>query len=308
MSHLSIILVNYNNSNDTINCILQLNNQFYKDFEVIIVDNDSDNDSIEKLNYFLRKFKQKRNFDLKIYYQGINNGFAGGMNYGIKKSSGEIIVILNSDIIFDDKFLENAIQFLDANPDFAIMGPKIYYYPNTQKIWFTGGYFRFFNYSGAYRIGRGVRDPENKLLNEILEVDYISGCCMFIRREIFKKIKLFDKNYFMYIEDSDFCYRAKISDLKVVYNPKIILYHKIDEKREKYSKFIRYHYFKNKFLFILKHYPVILIFYHTLISIFIIPISISKNSTINENVIKRYFKTIKSIIVGISLGLKIRIS
>ncbi len=308
MTLLSIIIIHHNDTNDAIDCLKQLKTQTFKDFKIIIVDNDSDNDSINILNSFLKRFQQDKKVKVDLHYQGINNGFSGGMNYGIKKSSGDIILIFNSDTIFDEYFLEKAIKFLNTHSNYSIMGPKIYYYPNKQKIWFTGAFFNFINYTGGKRLGRGMIDPDNKILKKIIEVDYISGCCMFIRRKVFEKIKLFDKNFFIYLEDSDFCYRAKKQQFKIVYFPTILLYHKIDEKREKLSDFMKYHYFKNKIFFIFKHYHSILILYHLLISILIIPISFIKNRIIYGKSLRIFFEIVKAVIEGIILGIKLKIS
>ncbi len=308
MTLLSIILVNYNNSSDTIDCLKQLINQTFKDFEVIVVDNDSNENDHKSLNSFINKFQKLKQYNLKVFYQGINNGYSGGINYGVKRSSGKIILILNSDIIIHKFFLMKSIHFLNSNLNYKIMGPKIYYHPNKEKIYFTGGYFKFYHFSGANRIGRGLLDPGNKKINKIMEVDFISGCCMFVWRDVFRKVKLFDKNYFMYNEDIDFSYRVKQLGIKLVYFPKIVLYHKTDENKEKLSKFVKYNYFKNKFLFIFKHLHLILILYHLLISIFIIPTSFFKNRISYEKNLRGFFKIIKGIVEGISLGIKIRIT
>lgn len=308
MTLLSIILINYNNSNDTINCLKQLMNQIFKDFEVIIVDNNSDYDSLILLDSFLEKIKGGKDFKLQIFYQGVNNGYAGGMNYGIKRSSGKIILIINSDIIIDEHFLKKAIWFFNKNLDYAIMGPKIYYFPNKKKIWSIGGYYRFFNHNGAIRIGRGKLDPNNRKFNKILEVDFISGCCMFVRREVFKKVKLLDKNYFMYLEDDDFCYRTRNSGFKIVYNPDILIYHKIDEIKEKFSQFVKYNFLKNKALFIVKFYPLIMIFYHLTLTFIIMFLSIFKNKTSADKIIKKIIKLMNAVIDGITLGFKLKIS
>ena len=308
MPILSIILVNYNNSTHTIKCLKQLNIQTFKNFEVIVVDNNSNEREIRKLKSFIKNFQSQKQFDLKVLFQGINNGYAGGINYGIKRSLGKYILISNSDIIFNRYFLKKAIHYLNTNLTYDMMGPKIYYYPNSEKIYFTGGYFRFHKSRGIDSVGQGEIDPNNNKFLKPLEVDYISGCSMFVRRDVFKRVKLFDKNFFMYVEDSDFCYRARKLGFRAIYNPEIILYHKIGEERERFSEFIKFNYLKNKFLFILKHYPFILILYHLIISFFLIPISIFRNRTRNKNIIRVFVRSIKIIIEGITLGFKLKIS
>jgi len=289
MVKLSIVLVHYNDIDDLKSYFKQLEVQTYIDFEVIITDNGSDFNQRAELYVFIEKLKHHNDFDVKLFCQ-INKGYAGGMNNGIKKSSGDLILISNTDIFFDSSFLEDAVKYID---NYDIMTPKIYYYPNTDKIWSVNGFFDFNNYRN--------QEMKNEKIDEISEVDYVSGCCMFIRRKVFKKVKLFDENYFIYIEDSDLCYRAKQMRLRIIYYPKIVIYHNISEEREKQSEFMKVNYFRGRLLFIFKHYSLSQLIYCFPATLFITLVAFLKSKIKN-----RLIKSLKIIINGIVLGLRIR--
>ena len=292
MVKLSIILVHHNNIDDLKYYFKQLKDQIFMDFEVIIIDNGSDYKDIIDLNIFIKNIGHYNNFDIKLFYQ-TNKGYSGGMNFGIKKSSGDLILISNTDIdvFFDHTFLKDAVKYMGEN-NCDIMAPKIYYM-DTGKVWSSGGFFDFTNYRS--------QEIRNKRTYDITEVDYVSGCCMFVKREIFKENRLFDENYFMYWEDSDFCYRAKQNGFNIIYNPRITISHNINEEKERQSEFVKTNYFKGRLLFIFKHYPLRLLIYTLPATIFIALVAFLRSKTKN-----RLIKGLKVIINGIVLGLKVR--
>lgn len=287
MVKLSIILVHYNRVKYLKTYLEQLSNQTFKDFEVIIIDNGSNFEEIMEL----RSFMENKDLSSKIFYH-VNKGYASGINAGIGKALGDLILVSNIDIFFGPSFLNDAVKFMN---NYDIMSPKIYYYPDMDKIWSSGGFFDFTNYRD-----QGLK---NERIDEITEVDFVPGCAMFVRRDVFKKIKLFDRNFFMYFEDTDFCYRAKQMEFRVVYYPRIVVFHNITEEKEKQSELVKINYFKSKFLFIFKHYPLKLLMYSLPATVFIISVAFLKSKIKN-----RFIKCLKVIINGISLGLKTRFS
>jgi len=290
MVKVSIILVHHNNIYDLKYYFKQLNDQIFTDFEVIVIDNGSDFNQKIDLNFFIKWVKHHSNFNIKFFYQS-NKGYASGMNLGIKNCSGNLILISNTDIYFVRTFLKDVVEYMEEN-NYDIMSPKIYY-AGTGEIWSSGGFFDFTNYQN--------QEIRNKNIYDITEVDYVSGCVMFIRRDIFKKVKLFDENFFMYLEDSDFCYRAKQNRFKIIYNPRITISHNINKEKEKQSEFVKTNYFKSRLLFIFKHYPLKLLIYNLPATILITLVSFFRSKIKN-----RFIKSLKVIISGIVLGLRVR--
>ena len=293
---ISFIILTWNSEKTIDMCLKGIEKKCLEDkidYEVIIVDNRSNYKEIRDLNIFMKNIGHYNNFDIKLFYDSANRGYAYGMNQGIKKSSGDLILISNTDIdiYFNHTFLKDAVKFMEEN-NCDIMDPKIYY-TNTGKVWSSGGFFDFTNYRN--------QEIKNKKVYDITEVDYVSGCCMFVRRDVFKKIKLFDENYFMYWEDSDFCYRAKQNGFKIIYNPRITISHNINEEKERESEFVKVNYFRSKFLFIFKHFPLKLLIYCLPATVFITLVVFLKSKIKN-----RLIKGLKVIINGIVLGLKVR--
>ncbi|MBL7094760.1 glycosyltransferase family 2 protein [candidate division KSB1 bacterium] len=219
----SIILVNWNNSYDTIECIESLKQLIYYNNEIIVVDNNSTYDSIKELE----------NVDNINLIQNNNNlGFAGGNNVGIEfalKGNSDYVLLLNNDTVVDERFLSILIKGATEEKNIGIIGGKIYYYNEPAKIWSAGGGLtkttkRTFQY--------GENKIDKKQYNREKEVDFLSGCCMLIRREVFEKIGLLDADYFMYYEDVDFCLRAK-KFFKIVYIPEALIWHKVSATTEK---------------------------------------------------------------------------
>jgi len=219
----SIILVNWNNASDTIECIESLNKLTYQNYEIIVVDNNSTDDSVNKL---------KNLDDIHLIQNERNLGFAGGNNVGIDfalKGNSEYILLLNNDTVVDKEFLSILVRRAAEEKNIGIIGGKIYYYNEPTKIWSAGGGItkiikRTFQY--------GENKIDNVRFNQEKEVDFLSGCCMLIKREVFEKIGLLNADYFMYYEDVDFCLRAK-RHFKIIYSPEAIIWHKVSVTSDK---------------------------------------------------------------------------
>lgn len=212
-----IIIINYNNYQDTIECIGSLEKISYKNFEILIIDNNSSNDSINKIKASFNKYETIQLKD--------NLGFAGGNNVGIKKAmedDADFILLLNNDTIVETNFLDEMINsFYNNAKNVGIVGPKIYSYYNKQLSEDTGNidFFKFTTNNNSYN--------KNKNKYELgQEVNFISGCCMLIKKEVFDTVGFLPEEYFMYYEDTDFCTKALEKEFKILYNPKALIYHK----------------------------------------------------------------------------------
>ena len=214
-----IILVNYNGYKDTIECVNSLKGINYSNYKIVIVDNASTNNSLEIL-------KQTLN-NCIIIESKKNLGFAGGNNLGIKyalKSNADYVLLLNNDTLEEPNFLNNMINSFNKDEKIGLVGCKIMYYPEKDKIWYGGGYINWFKFIGIHcgmkQIDKGQCDTEK-------EIDFMTGCCMLIKREVFEKVGLLSEEYFMYFEDVDFCVKVKDAGYKIWYNPEAAIYHKV---------------------------------------------------------------------------------
>lgn len=239
----STIIVNWNGRKQLQECLPGLMKQSYKKFEIIVVDNNSSDDSIEFLS---KKFPS-----VIIKKCSKNFGFAEGCNIGLKKARGKYILLLNNDTIVTKNFLSILVDAIEKNNTIAIVQPKIIF-NQTGKLQ-SGA--TFMTYSGfLYHYGYG-KNPKNTKYNHEMDIFSANGSCMLIRREAIKKTGgLFDPDYFAYFEETDFCWRVWLSGYAVRYIPEALIFHKgAQTSRLLASSFITYHSFKNRIATIIKN-------------------------------------------------------
>lgn len=233
MSNIFVSIVNFNGSKNTTECLKYLGDVKKDDFELNIVV--VDNGSSEKLIIDEKKYK---NFNLKIIYSEKNLGFSGGQNLGIKYSlenGADYIVVLNNDVIIDKNIFTELLKTFEKEENCGAVSPKIYFakgfefhkdrYKENQLgkvIWYGGGKMDWDNLIGS---NKGVDELDLGQFETIEETDFVSGCCIMIKKEIFEKVGLFDEEYFLYYEDNDFSQRVKKSGYKIYYQPKAVLWH-----------------------------------------------------------------------------------
>lgn len=214
-----IILINYNGYKDTIECVKSLWKIDYLNYKIIIVDNNSTDESIMIL---------KKNINNCIILESKENlGFAGGNNIGIKyalEHNADYVMLLNNDTLVSKNFLNNMIKSFYEDKRIGIVGPKIMYYFDKSRIWYGGGRINWFKFIGQHF---GIGEIDKDKYNEKKEVSFMTGCCMLIKKEVFKNVGLLKEDYFMYFEDVDFCARVLGENFKIFYNPKSVIYHKV---------------------------------------------------------------------------------
>ena len=214
-----IIILNWNGKDDSIECLRSLSKISYKNKIITVVDNASTDGSIEAI---------KGEFPALNFIENESNlRFAGGNNVAIKyglEGKASLFLILNNDTIVKDNFLDFLVKTSESDINIGIVVPKIYYHEDMGRIWYAGG---FVNFATGNIYHRGLRKTDTEGYDKSGEVDYATGCCMLIKREVFEKIGLLDENYFIYGEDVDFSFRATSSGYKIVYEPQSFIWHKV---------------------------------------------------------------------------------
>jgi GT2 family glycosyltransferase len=243
MSKLSIIIVTYNSEKLIGPCLDSiLKTTANLDSEIIIIDNNSQDGTV---NLVKTQFPQVRLTENKE-----NVGFARAVNQGVKLAQGKFILLLNPDMRVLDKAILDSLEFLENDKKIGIVGGQLLYH-ETLKIQASFGKFpslftEFLYAFGLHKIfpwGRFI--PKNIFskgrFEKTHQVDWLGGGYMMINREVFDKVGLFDKNFFMYLEDIDFCYRAKNAGWRVYYFPKAkIVHHHMASSKKDISKPIIY--------------------------------------------------------------------
>ena len=223
---LSIIIINYKTKAVTAACLASISKSKDKlNKEVIVVDNGSADGSIDYL--------KKRFSGVKVYDSGTNLGFAGGNNFGFRRSSGKYVWLLNSDTILKsntiDTLMKMAVKQNSAiascrllNPDGSIQ-PQGGYLP---ALWRLKAWMLFIDdlplissFFPAYHVNR------NSYFKKDQHPGWLAGTALLIRRDVYQKLKGLDDQIFMYGEDVEFCLRAKKLGFKVEYFSRPALTH-----------------------------------------------------------------------------------
>lgn len=242
----SIVILNWNNYEDTIECIESLEEISYRNFEIIIVDNGSTNDS--------EKILRKKFGSYEFIQTGKNLGFTGGNNVGIRtaiNNGADYVLLLNNDTVVEKDFLEPLVGACVENAEIGMVAPKILYYDEPNKIWAAGG-------SIIWWRGSGFQTAENKLdsrkYREDQYVSFITGCAMLIKEKTIRKVGLLDEDYFAYSEDVDYCTRVIKAHLKIKYVGRSIIYHKVRSRNNgRVSSTRAYYNLRNRMLFMKKN-------------------------------------------------------
>ena len=216
----TIILVNYNGSSDTRECLRSLAQITYQPHDVIVIDNGSrDKEEAHEL--------QKSFPNITVIRSEENKGFAGGNNIGItiaQERGSDYVLLLNNDTTVDVKFLDAMVAAAEADARISMVGAKIYYHSDREMIWYDGGSF---SWSGGVKHTHiGMRD-EHPSDTASRRTGFITGCAMVVRMSALKKMGLLEERFFMYHEDADWCLRARKEGFLLVVAPSARVWHKI---------------------------------------------------------------------------------
>lgn len=221
---LSIVILSYNRLNLLLNCLGSIRKQFdselkARDLEIIIVDNKSDGSVLENIEKKIRGVP-----GVSLIKNKENLGFSKGCNFGAKKAKGEFVLFLNSDTQIRDRGLIKMVNFLKQNQDAAVAGGRLLNSDESSQPSF-GKFYNLANFFvmlfGGQRLGL-IKGSSDK----ILKVDWVTGACFMVNKNIFNKLGGFDEKIFMYMEDMEYCYRAKMSGFSTYYYPSARIIHK----------------------------------------------------------------------------------
>lgn len=223
MNNLYIIIINFNSKDLIIDCIKSIIG-YYPKVNIIAVDNASSDESLQLIS--LLKYER-----ISIIKNNINLGFAKAVNKGIKfalKQGAQEVLLLNPDTIATPGFLEPLL-----GNKAEIVGPIIKFKRQGDWVYDFGGKINFW-------LGRTSHFESLNPKSIFNQSDYLSGCCLLIKRKAFEKIGFLNENYFLFFEDVDFCLRAKKASFKIALEPKSIIIHKLSEGRKKPFYYMRY--------------------------------------------------------------------
>jgi GT2 family glycosyltransferase len=242
----AIIVLNWNNYSETIECLNSLERITYPRYEIILVDNGSTDRSEEILR---ERFPR-----LTILQTGKNLGFSGGNNLGIRSAlekEHSYILLLNNDTLVEPEFLNSMVQQAEGDPAIGLVGPRILYNDKRGIVWFAGGSLPWWR-AGGFHDGFGADD--NVRWRTVHDTEFLTGCALLIRREVFYRVGFLDEDFFLYCEDVDYCYRVKKADYRLLFDGRSTIYHRVSNTTGGMMSSISLRYtFRNRLLFAKKN-------------------------------------------------------
>jgi GT2 family glycosyltransferase len=194
--------------------------QTHAEFVLYVVDNASSDDTLKQL----AEYQDAR---IMVIPSKVNVGVAQGNNTGIRaalKDGCTSVLLINNDTVFEPDLFSKLSEGLEQYKCEMIL-PKILYFDEPRRIWCAGGQFNRLRGYAAVHYGEG--EPDTGGFDTVRQVEYAPTCCMLIKNAAFYKVGLMDERYFVYTDDADFCYRAKMAGLKLYYLPDARILHKV---------------------------------------------------------------------------------
>lgn len=222
---LSVIIVNYNGEKFLQSCLDSLHEKLISiSYEIIILDNNSKDNSCKFI---------KENFpDVKLIESTINHGFGKGNNEAVKHAKGELLLLYNNDtILLDD--ISPAIKLIKKRQDIGVVGIKML---NANKDYLqSAGVLPNFNSLLKFSnlLNLGLEFKSGHFSKEYYEVGWLVGSFLLLRKEIYEKIEGFNEDYFMYVEDVDFCKKIADLGLKRYFIPTLSYIHYVGFNKKK---------------------------------------------------------------------------
>lgn len=227
---LTIIIVSYNTKTILKDCLDSLTKNINGlDYELMIVDNNSQDGTREYLNAF-----QKNTKNSKVFLMNENLGFGKANNYAMKRSTGKYLLLLNSDTIIKNDVITKVVRWMDNNPKYGLASPNLYnpdgsvqgtggYFPTLASVFswmtiqdlpFVDRFIKPFHPMKSYSLFPGV-----SFYDKEKDLDWLTGAFFMIRREAYKDTGYFDEDFFMYAEEVEYCIRLKSKGWLVRYLP-----------------------------------------------------------------------------------------
>ena len=238
----AILVLNWNGRSLLQTCLPLLFNQTYINYEVVVVDNDSTDDSVTFVN---EQFPQVR-----LIKNEENLGFSRGINAGLRQIHADVVVLLNNDVLVQPDWLTELLRPLHDDANIGVIGSKLLYPDGTiqhlgAELTYPLAHSRHFHY----------KEPGSDQLTGLHDVPYVTGAAMAIHRGVLEAVGLLDEGFHpFYYEEVDYCYRAKAAGFRVVVATQAVAVHDESTSMNKVQDLKLQTLQRNRYRFVLKHY------------------------------------------------------
>ncbi|MGY3777192.1 glycosyltransferase family 2 protein [Isobaculum melis] len=255
------IVLNYNNASDTIDCVRSIEALNYTNYQIVLVDNLSKDDSAKVLQEHFPQYP--------FIQTGENQGYAAGNNVGIDYAMNQgaaYICILNNDVLVAPDFLDILVDYAETHGKVGVLGPRICTYEDAQVLESAGSVVNF-NKGQVTRLYHQAK--EEAVAGKVIPCDYVGGACMLLKTDVIREVGMIPENYFLFYEENEWCVTIKKAgyDIFCVADAKVI--HKGSASINKVSGLSEYFMYRNLIVFMKRNgtlknrlifYPYILLF------------------------------------------------
>lgn len=243
MKKVAIIALNWNGRDDTLACLDSLSQLNYPDYEIIVVDNGSSDDSVAAVH---AAYPQ-----VTLIETGDNLGFVGGNNAGLERAraiKADYALLLNNDTEVEPNFLRLLVEAAESDPKVGMVGPMIYYFDRPQVIWSAGGAIDW-DKGATHMMGLDEIDS-GQFGDSYRPVDFVTGCALLIKMPLVEQVGMLDPRFFAYYEETEWCARVSRTGFKILHVPQAKIWHKISPAAREASPQVHYYMTRNRLLFL----------------------------------------------------------
>ena len=285
----SIVTINYNNTQVTLELLLSIKECTYKNLHVIVVDNGSEENPATIIS---EKFP-----DVVVVRSDVNLGFSAGNNLGCKHAKGEYIFFVNNDTLFAENVIEELIKPFSEIEHLAIVSPKMIYYESPNIIQYAGS-TEINSLTGRNEVvGKGQVDNDRLFKSGL--TFFAHGAAMIIKKSILNEIGGFPDIFFLYYEEIDYSYKVRKAGYKIYYNNKAVIYHRVSYSVGEDSSLKTFYMTRNRILFMQRNFSSVRF---GIFVLFLVLFTIPKNSIIY--ILRGRFDLLRSFYNALSWNLK----
>ncbi|HEX9921951.1 MAG TPA: glycosyltransferase family 2 protein [Anaerolineae bacterium] len=239
----AIIVVNWNRRADTLACLSSLDRLQYPNYDIVVIDNDSTDDSVSAI--------RAAHPQVTLIEIGENLGFVGGNNVGLDHArtlGADYALLLNNDTEVAPEFLQLLVEAAEADPQVGIAGPLIYYFDRPDMVWSAGGAI---DWAGGSTRMLGLNEQDHGQFDAAPHpVDFVTGCALLIKMALVEQVGMLDPRFFAYYEETEWCVRATRAGQKILLVPRARIWHKISLTAREASPQVHYYMVRNRLLFL----------------------------------------------------------
>ena len=250
LSLVSVIIPHYGGKEILYECLESLKNTAYPNLEIIVVDNNSPDDSIKTV--------QDKFSHVKLIQSEYNRGFAGGCNFGAQHATGEYLLILNNDTVHDANWIVHLVRRMESDKNISAVQPKIKNYIKRNYFDYAGGCGGFMDkYCFPFSRGRifNTVEKDEGQYDDPCKIFWASGTAFLTQKKIFEQIGGFDETLFAHMEEIDFHWKCQLFGYEIWAEPQSVIYHHGAITLPVSSPNKTYLNYRNSFILLLTNYP-----------------------------------------------------